>query len=210
MLMVMTGTSVTVYGTIGPLAEHLESTYILDGSSSSPFITPTISSPSYHQPFYQSPLLNYEQHTLTIIPSTGMPGAGPHLWLDYFVITQPLTPNSTRSSVEEPSNSPVAPQSSNVTSTGTSMAAATMPTAPDAVVSSTEFAFATMSNLPNSSAHAISSTQPPVHRTAIIVGSAVGGVLVLLIITLSVWRYRRRKSHRMCVSFISHLLLISF
>ncbi|KAJ7061304.1 hypothetical protein C8F01DRAFT_1369492 [Mycena amicta] len=79
-----TGTSVAVYGTIGPQTGVGSSmSFSIDGGSSTSFSAPTGPSTTYHQRFFESSFLPDAAHTLQITSTSAAPS---QLFLDYFLV----------------------------------------------------------------------------------------------------------------------------
>lgn len=171
------GTSVVVYGTV-PHDTPGNSTYIIDGATSSTFINPISSDNIYQQTLYQSPRLENTQHTLTIMPLTD--GV---FWLDYFKVTQPpptLASDQFSSNTREPS--PVTSYSGSSLS-DSSTVSGTMSTI--------------IASVPVQSLRPPSQTRNSLK--AIIAGSVTGGILVGLVIAFFVWRRHKRRNAFKCV-----------
>jgi hypothetical protein len=89
------GTSVAVYGTIGP--DSPRSSYLLDAPPASVYTAGTLQATAFQQLFFQSPTLSDGEHTLLV---TNL-GSGA-LWIDYFrytssVTSQPASPSASSS-----------------------------------------------------------------------------------------------------------------
>ena len=89
------GTSVAVYGTIGP--DSPRSSYLLDAPPASVYTAGTLQATAFQQLFFQSPTLSDGEHTLLV---TNL-GSGA-LWIDYFrytssVASQPAPPSASSS-----------------------------------------------------------------------------------------------------------------
>ncbi|KAJ7069151.1 hypothetical protein C8F01DRAFT_509295 [Mycena amicta] len=77
-----TGTSVAVYGSLGP-GDGSSMGFSVDGAPSTSFLTPSGNFSAHHQPFFVSPTLPDGAHTLQIT-STGADVS--QLFVDYFIV----------------------------------------------------------------------------------------------------------------------------
>lgn len=223
---ILEGTSVAVYGTLHAPDTPGISTYSIDGKSSTT-TGATSNIVLYQQILYQSPQLADGVHTLTITPiiqpggfwldyfsiapnrvtSKQPPSHAP---------TPAPTPAPTSSTTARPSNGLIVGQKSSGVTAASLVTKFSSITTSVTVTESRVSTLAPSSDpgveaspiIPSPSTDAMSPTQvpppasgvKPVHRTAIIVGSVLGGILFLLIVAFFVWRGSRRRnnSHCMC------------
>ncbi|KAF5321673.1 hypothetical protein D9619_000078 [Psilocybe cf. subviscida] len=98
-LVIFTGTSITVYGTITHginISKTPLSAYTLnDDPTSGSFQSPHPTTNLYRQIFFESPTLPYGTHKLNV---TDMTTTDTGLWLDYFVVTTGMDANTTSES----------------------------------------------------------------------------------------------------------------
>lgn len=190
------GRSISAIGTLGPLKNGVPpcGIFVFDSTSPTMLIPPPASTTMYHQLFYNSPVVAFGTHTLTlrIDASTDECGSGQKIWpffLDYLQISLEEALSS--------SNSPFSPAPTAFNSVQSLLppTLTALPLAPS--LFGTASTTASNTGIP-SHPHAA----PETHRIAVVAG-IVGGVVVLSVLfgtVLCYWRHgsslcSRRQRH---------------
>ncbi|KAJ6511177.1 hypothetical protein C8R45DRAFT_1089292 [Mycena sanguinolenta] len=91
--LVFEGTSISIYGTLGPDPGLSSLTFSIDGMNIDSYQAPTVTAPIYNQLFWASPLFTQAQHKLVVTVEGQSSRRSPDakLFLDYFIYTTAST-----------------------------------------------------------------------------------------------------------------------